>query len=131
MKGKHDLIKEWFIKAEHDLTAAKLLSKAEELLNDVIAFHCQQAVEKYLKGYMVYLDIHFTKTHEIGRLVENIEEKDPGISYLKEHADLLTDYAVEMRYPETFGMPSFEEINEAIEVAEKVKNYVYEHINIP
>jgi HEPN domain-containing protein len=131
MKEKNDLVKEWLIRAEHDLTAAELLLKYEETLNDVIAFHCQQAVEKYLKGYMVYLNLPFVKTHEIGELITKLEEKDSRIFELKEDADSLTDYAVEVRYPETFAIPSFEEINEAIEIAKKVKNYVHDKIIIP
>jgi HEPN domain-containing protein len=106
MKKKDDLIGEWFTKADHDLKAAESLLKSDESLNDVISFHCQQTVETYLKGYMVYLDLKFTKTHEIGELISIIEKKDPKITSLKERADILTDYAVEIRYPENFLIPS-------------------------
>jgi HEPN domain-containing protein len=124
MKKKDDLIREWFTKADHDLKAAESLLKAEEPLNDVISFHCQQAVEKCLKGYMVYLDLKFTKTHEIGELISIIEEKDPEITPLTERADTLTDYAVEIRYPENFLIPSYEEVREAIGIAREVQAYV-------
>ncbi|MCL6582104.1 MAG: HEPN domain-containing protein [bacterium] len=124
MKKKADLVKEWLTKADHDLQAAKSLLKAKEPLLDIIAFHCQQAVEKYLKGYMVYLDLAFTKTHEIGDLIAIIEEKDPEMIHLKERADTLTDYAVEIRYPESYIMPSQEEINQAIEIAYEIQTYV-------
>ena len=124
MKKKFDLVKEWFIKADHDLEAAELLLKNEDPLYDVISFHCQQAVEKYLKGYIIYLDLSFVKTHEIGELITIIEEKSPEIASLKEKADALTDYAVEVRYPEAFLIPSYEEIKEAIDIANEIKAFV-------
>ena len=135
MKKKPDLVNAWFMKADHDLKAAESLLKAEEQaneeqLNDVISFHCQQAIEKYLKGYMIYLDLKFIKTHEIGDLITVIEEKDPEIAYLKERADTLTDYAVEVRYPEEFITPSYEEINEALKIARQIKAYVKNKIKI-
>ncbi|MEW6378221.1 MAG: HEPN domain-containing protein [bacterium] len=129
MKKRADLVKEWFTKADHDLIAAGSLLKAEEPLNDVIAFHCQQAVEKYLKGYMIHLGLAFTKTHEIGGLIAVIEGKDPEITYLKEGADALTDYAVEIRYPESHLTPSQEEIKAAIEIVQEVQAYVRSKIS--
>jgi HEPN domain-containing protein len=46
-------IRRWLVKARHDWSAAtKILSPdCQEL--DVAAFHCQQAVEKTLKAYLV------------------------------------------------------------------------------
>ncbi|MBU4486383.1 MAG: HEPN domain-containing protein, partial [Candidatus Delongbacteria bacterium] len=31
---------------------------------DTVTFHCQQAVEKYLKAYLIYLVIDFKFTHD-------------------------------------------------------------------
>ncbi len=43
--------REWFEKAENDLKAAKyLFTKKDVDFYGNIAFHCQQFVEKYLKG---------------------------------------------------------------------------------
>lgn len=42
------LAKEWFEKGNHDLDEANL-SFREGGWTDIICFHCQQAVEKYLK----------------------------------------------------------------------------------
>lgn len=73
---------------------------------------------------MIYLDLSFVKTHEIGELITTIEEKSPEIASLKEKADVLTDYAVEVRYPEAFFIPSYEEIKEAIDIANEIKVFV-------
>jgi len=128
MKNRIELVKEWLLKAEHDLKAAQKLLNSEENLNDIVCFHCQQAAEKYLKAYMVYLGIRPPKTHEIGYLITMIEEKDNKIASLKERADILTDYAVEVRYPEDFFMPSDEETKEVLEITLEIKRYVEEQV---
>jgi HEPN domain-containing protein len=46
-----DVIRRWVRKAEHDLEAAKrILGREEACPYDTACFHCQQAVEKYLKA---------------------------------------------------------------------------------
>jgi len=47
------LIQQWHIKAENDLITAKNEFKADETITDSICFHSQQAVEKYLKSYLI------------------------------------------------------------------------------
>jgi HEPN domain-containing protein len=44
---------EWFSKAEEDLAAARVLLAGEPQLPSIAAFHLQQAVEKYLKGFLL------------------------------------------------------------------------------
>jgi len=45
-------------------------------------------------------------------------------------ADNLTDYAVEIRYPDDWYEPTIEETKQAYEVALKVKNFVLEKLKI-
>ena len=88
------------------------------------AFHCQQAVEKYLKAYLLFLDVPFSKTHEIGELITKCETKDNEIFKLKENADKLTDYAVEIRYPGDWFEPTPADAQEALEIAQEIKQFV-------
>ncbi len=60
-----ELIKEWIRKAEHDLGMAELALENKPEYIDSICFHCQQTVEKYLKAYLVSLDIRFEKKHSL------------------------------------------------------------------
>ncbi len=61
MDRRNELIKEWIHKAEHDLGMAELALENKPEYTDSICFHCQQAVEKYLKAYLVFLDVRFEK----------------------------------------------------------------------
>jgi HEPN domain-containing protein len=100
MKSKTELINSWVNKAEKDLLTAKHELSFSDVVTESVCFHCQQAVEKYLKAYLVLLGIPFTKTHEIGELISKCENNDKKISEFKEEADKLTDYAIEIRYPD-------------------------------
>ena len=62
---KHEVVLRWIRKADNDLRAAEYLLKAEEPLTDIISFHCQQAVEKYLKAYLTSVDARVKKTHDL------------------------------------------------------------------
>lgn len=124
MKTKRELINSWIDKAEKDLLSAEHELSFPDAVTETVCFHCQQAVEKYLKAYLVFLGLTFTKTHEIGELITKCENKDRGISALKEEADKLTDYAIEIRYPEELVEPTIEEAKEAFEMAKKIRDFV-------
>ena len=63
-----DFVQQWLKKANSDLQAARLLCAGE--LDNYFAsgFHAQQAVEKYIKAFLVRYQIEFPKTHDIRRL---------------------------------------------------------------
>jgi HEPN domain-containing protein len=70
MNGNELIVKEWIIKADHDLGSAKLIFLHIPDYFDTIAFHCQQAVEKYLKAILVFCNIEFQRTHNLVYLLE-------------------------------------------------------------
>lgn len=71
-KETREYIRSWVQKAEHDLKNAKIVlcSQEENKPYDTVCFHCQQAVEKYLKAYLVFLNKDFPRTHSLAWLIE-------------------------------------------------------------
>jgi HEPN domain-containing protein len=128
MKTKRELLKSWIKKAEKDLLTAEHELSFPDAVTESVCFHCQQAVEKFLKAYSLLLGISFTKTHEIGELITKCEDKDKELSAFKEEADKLTDYAIDVRYPEEPFEPTLEEAKEALEIAKKIKELVLSRI---
>ena len=128
MKTKKELLKSWIKKAEKDLLTAEHELSFPDAVTESVCFHCQQAVEKFLKAYSLLLGIPFTKTHEIGELITKCEDKDKELSAFKEEADKLTDYAIDVRYPEEPFEPTLEEAKEALEIAKKIKGFVLNRI---
>jgi HEPN domain-containing protein len=56
---------QWFQIADADYDSAKILNNNERKHNDIICYHCSQAVEKYLKGYLVYNNTILQNTHNL------------------------------------------------------------------
>lgn len=89
----------------------------------LIAYHCQQSVEKYLKAVLVFLNIEFPYTHNIERLLELLpSELERPISL--EQAGMLTDFAVAKRYPDYYEQITKEEALRAFETVKKIKDFV-------
>lgn len=76
MKEKHELVKGWLLKADHDLEMAVLALEHKPGLVDAICFHCQQAVEKHLKALLVSWDIEFEKSHSLGYLLDLLNDEE-------------------------------------------------------
>lgn len=84
-------------KAEADYRAATALDPAD--LPDVVCFHCQQCVEKYLKAALVHLGMRTRKTHNLIVLNDLVAGEDARFRELEEHLDFLNPFSVLARYP--------------------------------
>src|SRR5947207_1179747 len=93
------LVEQWIEKANTDFEAAEQLSTQSGRFPVIVAFHCQQAVEKYLKAFLVYRQVEFPKTHDIAKLLERVAIVDAATAESLKEADSLTPFGVEARYP--------------------------------
>src|SRR5437016_4501290 len=67
----HLIVREWVIKAEHDLAnAAHTLTLGKQCPTDTVAFHAQQCAEKYIKAMLVLSGITVPKVHDLEQLVK-------------------------------------------------------------
>ncbi len=91
---------------------------------DILGFHCQQAVEKYFKAYLTWADIRVKKTHDLESILNLCIEEDKEFEKLdKDKISRLTLYAVNIRYPEEYFETTVEEVREAYETANEVKDF--------
>jgi HEPN domain-containing protein len=123
-----DLVGKWIKKAENDLLTAERELSFEDPVTQTICFHCQQAAEKYLKAFLVHHQIYFPKTHRILELLELCATVDSSFPDELQDADNLTDYAVEIRYPDVWLEPKVEDAKKALETAGKVREFVLERL---
>jgi HEPN domain-containing protein len=84
---------------------------------DAAAFHCQQAAEKLLKGFLVHAGLDFGKTHDLGRLVRVVAAHFPSVALLVSTMDDWTAWNIAYRYPDLAEPhPSAEELLQAFDV---------------
>jgi len=123
MPPEHAEIRRWLVKARHDWSAATKIFSPDCQELDVAAFHCQQAVEKTLKAYLVSQAVAFEKIHDLRRLLDYCATHDSAFDSLRDAAEPLTLYAVAFRYPGP-AEPSREEVEAALGVVGKVWEFV-------
>lgn len=85
-------------KAKNDATAAREFSGNPEISDEIIGFHAQQAVEKWLKAVMASLGLPQQRTHDIDQLVRLLEEQGVELPVPRFRLAELTDFAVPLRY---------------------------------
>ncbi|OLD62664.1 MAG: hypothetical protein AUI47_11755 [Acidobacteria bacterium 13_1_40CM_2_68_5] len=82
--------REWLQKAALDLRGARIdLDAKPPLLEDAL-YHCQQAVEKALKGLLAWHDVAFRKTHSLEELGASCEKVEPTLKAVVDAAVPLT-----------------------------------------
>lgn len=125
--AKCELVRGWLSVANRDLAAARRLAGGDDPLWDNAAYHCQQAAEKVVKGYLVFCDRRFKKTHDIADLAKTALQYEARFSAWLDAAKLLTPYAQELRYPvegeEPLGMDA-EHYQEAEQAAAGIFEFV-------
>ena len=107
------------------MKAVKHLLTFADAPTDVISFHCQQSVEKYLKSYLTLADVRVKRTHDLDTILYLCIEEDADFKELNtEEISNLTFYAVEIRYPEEYIELTIGEVEELYETAQKVREFV-------
>ncbi len=124
----NEYLQNWILKADKDLKVAEheLDIDRENRVTEAICFHCQQAVEKYLKAYLIFRNVDFGKTHNIEYLLELCATYDKVFHTIE--VGNLSFYAVEVRYPDDFYIPTTKEAKESMKIARTVKNIVLDRI---
>jgi len=124
MSEKIDIVKQWIEKADHDLGTAQVTYLYLPKYRDTIAFHCQQAAEKYLKGFLLFLDIPFSRQHSLNYLLGLLSQRIDVSNEIFDLASELEDFAVNIRYPDTSVDLSDDEIQQAFKIAKLIRAFV-------
>lgn len=121
---RRKIVAEWLRKADADMNLAKHLLSERAPYTNAIAFHSQQAAEKYLKAFLTCYQINFPKTHDLEELLDLVETKEAGLAESLRDSIVLSPYGVELRYPGDSPDATAEEAQQAVELADKVHTAV-------
>ena len=129
MGNRSEHAKRWIEKARNDLLNADNNLAARNVPYDTVCFHCQQAAEKILKGFLVARGCEYPITHNLFVILEKVLECDPTADFLREILAILNPYSVEVRYPGDAWMPTPEDAREARLAAQEVLDWMQERCN--
>ncbi len=122
-EARRELVARWAAKAEDDWRLCHRLV-TDSSYAEAAAFHAQQAVEKYLKAFLTWHQVEFSKTHDIKRLLKLAGAQDPSLVEALSDAADLTAYAVEYRYPGEYAPVTRDDAAEAAAVADRVREQI-------
>jgi HEPN domain-containing protein len=126
---KNKFVKEWIEKAEGDYeTIVDLRRRKRKRQLFVIAFHCQQCVEKYLKALLTLYEIEFPKQHDLEALLALLVTKDALLAALRNELKVLTPYAVNFRYPG--GDISGKEVSKAVVATKRLRKIFRQRLGL-
>jgi HEPN domain-containing protein len=119
---------DWIEFSKKDLNAAKVLMD-NHCGNSFVAFHCQQAIEKSIKGYLLFHTQELIEGHSLVYLCKRASKiNSKFINYIKDCA-YTNQYYIETRYPADDPMVvTDEEAQECINIAAKILTYVEANI---
>lgn len=85
-------------KAQADATVVRKFASSSEITDDIIGFHAQQAVEKWLKAVIASQGTEFEYTHDLHRLLMLATHGSGELPVDTDAVIALTQYAVPLRY---------------------------------
>jgi HEPN domain-containing protein len=121
-----NFIMQWLVKANEDLFVVERLTQYEIVATSSVCFHCQQAVEKFLKAFLITNGVDIKKTHNIEFLLSECSDIDKDFSGIDPKE--LSDFGVDARYPGDMYIPGDSETieykNLALEIKDLVENKI-------
>jgi len=118
---KAEFTRDWVRKAESDFRTAEHLCQGGPDFAEGVAFHSQQAAEKYLKAFLVWHQIEFPKTHDIEALLKLAGKAEEKIPEILREAVILTPYGVDYRYPGEYPEVKRSDAERALLLADRVR----------
>jgi len=129
MASKEEILQQWLDKGNEELRSAEYLSTMQYPTPDeTICYLCQQAAEKYLKGFIFSKDIEPDKTHDLKDLLAICEKFNAEFSVLSSKAYILTRYAILPRYPNELNITN-EDMKIALSDAKSIQEFVIKLLN--
>ena len=123
-KADSKIPKDWLNRANHDISDANLLFR-DGGYADTVCFLCHQAVEKYLKGYLLAKGIEYPRIHNLPELLDLCVEMNGEFVDFIDNTKYLNQFYIESRYPiDPPCLPSKKETKQAIEATEEIIGFI-------
>jgi len=102
---------DWLKTAEADLR--RVGRRLQEHDTEDAAVHLQQALEKFLKGYLLARGWSLKKIHDLEALLDDAVKHDPALERYRPLVAVVTGYYLPARYPSIGRSPTRAEVSKA------------------
>jgi len=114
---------EWFYFVDADLDSAIIFNNAQRKHNTIICYHCQQAVEKYLKALLCYSGLVPPRIHVLETLCALCSDFDASFNNIAKDCAYLSPFAIHARYPLEMEITSANTVK-SLEIAQRIKDFL-------
>lgn len=126
--AKRKLAQEWMERGKKDLEDAEFLLMNNRALENV-AFHIQQALEKYLKGFLIYKGWKLEKIHDLRKLLAEAIPIDKKFEEFIDPLKKITEYYADSRYPVGYPLEyTRKEIRDSLHQAKSLVAYIKDKV---
>ena len=120
--------KEWRLLAERDMAVADYLAaNMRPVPTEIIAFHCQQAVEKYLKGVLVIFGEEPPYIHDLDILCSLVIKHRPSLVSISSPCAVINYFSVQPRYNLGMSLPE-EDMRLILQHAKTIRDFLQKEI---
>lgn len=119
-----DQITEWIESAERDRDTVAILSAAARVPYEIVAYHCQQCAEKYLKTLFVRNRHRTPFIHDLLKLNRQVQSVCTVLEQCEVECERLTPFGTATRYPGGLMQVRPEHIPQVTEWMEKIRSAV-------
>lgn len=115
---------EWLTKARSDYLFAEASLREFSGFYSQICILCHDAVEKYLKAFLVSHGRRPERIHDLLAVLHTCTELDPKLAGLASHCAILNDYYIPLKYPSHYPEVTREQAEEAFAAAGAIREEV-------
>lgn len=120
---------DWLERAAEDIAAAARLVDNTETCN-AAAFHCQQCIEKALKGYILFKTHRHEDGHNLTWLCRQAIKSDQRLAEWLNDSVVLNRYYIETRYPADIPLAlDRETVSRAYGMAREMYRFICDEVN--
>jgi len=128
MVKQTNTIREWRLLADDDLDVADYLAENKRPVpTAIIAFHCQQAVEKYLKGVLAFFGEEPPFIHDLDKLCSFAEKHRPLFNSIAILCATINYFSVQPRYDRGLSL-SEEDMSIVLAHTKKIKEFIEKEV---
>jgi HEPN domain-containing protein len=85
-------------KANQDLALVETVQAIQEIADEIVGFHVQQAIEKAIKAVLTRLGVAYEYTHDLSLLYQQVEDAFVDPPAPRDAVEEMTFFAVQFRY---------------------------------
>jgi HEPN domain-containing protein len=113
-------ISEWFTAGDKDWRRVGILLENED--EEGAAFHLQQALEKYLKGFLLSKGWELKRIHDLETLLDEAVKLDEKLESFRSLCERVSNYYFSQRYPPIIPLDTnSENVKNDLDESEKMR----------